>query len=371
MKIGKIIIALGILMPSLVLAATDDSVNSPDEHIRLPVGKEPALVPPTQLPPLLVPGTFQQNIDHTGQLSGQTFSQRYWMDSEYATQGADAPVLLHICGEGDAEDGYFLKDNAIAWAKTLGAHLVYLEHRYYGKSLPFADLSADHLKYLTLANVLEDLATFQKWISAKQGLKGRWISLGGSYSGTISALYRQRHPELVAGALASSAPMISGIGESTGTQEDVESLSSTDPSSDTGMRQWAYQACTTFGFWEAEGATLGSQLDSPSPWLCQQLFGNVSLVNSSTYNQNYDLPFISGANGGPSNILFTYGSEDVWTTLGLSQQTNANPGITVYMIDGAEHHFDLNYPTSSDSQAVVNARAEFVTLAKKWLGTTD
>jgi hypothetical protein len=193
--------------------------------------------------------------------------------------------------------------------------------------------------------------------------------VGGSYSGTLSALYRQKHPELVIGSLASSAPMVSGIGDSVGTEDDVQSLSSTDPSSDTGERQWAYQACTTFGFWEAEGATPGSQLDSPSSWLCQQVFGNVTMYNSTAYNQSYDLPFISNATNAPSNILFTYGSDDIWTTLGISQQTNLNTKITIQVIDGAQHHFDLNAPDPSDSQAVINARNEFVTQAKHWLGT--
>ena len=354
------IILLGLGVTSVSFAS--------DDHIRQPIQNRISTFAVKDVPAALVPGTFQQNIDHFGQLPGQTFAQRYWIDSEYASQGDDAPVIYHICGEGDATQGYFLNDNAIAWAQTLGAHLVYLEHRYYGQSLPFADLSSDHLQYLTLGNVLEDLATFQKWVASTQGWKGKWVSVGGSYSGTLSALYRQKHPELIAGALASSAPMISGAGQAEGTQQDVEELSSTDPSDDSGGRQWVYQACTTFGFWEAEGAEAGAPLFYPSSWLCQQLFGNVTLVNSSTYNQTYDQPFISDSTAAPSNILFTYGSDDVWTALGLSTQTNANSKITIQVINGAGHHFDLNAPDSSDSADVVNARAEFVALAKQWIG---
>jgi pimeloyl-ACP methyl ester carboxylesterase len=367
MKIA-LIVSFGFLVPLLSYAAAGKSAGFSDEHLRLPIKKEATRGPTLALPAALVSGVFQQNIDHFGQLAGQAFGQRYWIDSEYASQTDDAPVLYHICGEGDVDQSYFLSDNAIEWAKTLGAHLVYLEHRYYGQSLPFADLSADHLQYLTLGNVIEDLASFQQWVTANQGWKGKWISLGGSYSGTLSAIYRQKHPELVVGALASSAPMISGVGDAVGTQDDVESLSSTDPSVDGGARSWVYQSCTTFGFWEADGASIDSTLENPSPWLCQQLFGNVALANSSSYNQNYDLPFISSSGGAPSNILFTYGSEDVWTNIGLAQQTSANPGIAIYMISGAGHHFDLDAPDPSDSSEVIQARAEFVTLAQGWLG---
>src|SRR5206468_4318055 len=151
-----------------------------------------------------------------------------------------------ICGEANCEDGYFLHDSAIDWAKALGANLVYLEHRYYGKSFPMPDLSTVNLRFLTLDNVLEDYVGFQKWISKNLGLKGKWIVVGGSYSGTLSAIYRFKHPEMVVGSLAASAVMISGTGVPEGTQADVDWLSSLAPADDSG-RQWTYQSCTEFG----------------------------------------------------------------------------------------------------------------------------
>jgi len=66
--------------------------------------------------------------------------------------------------------------------------------------------------------------------------------------------------------------------------------------------------------------------------------------------------------------MFTYGSEDVWTNLGLSQQTNSNSHITIRVINGAGHHYDLNYPSFMDSSDVKNARAAFTALAQQWLG---
>jgi len=362
-----LVVSWGLLFSSLSFADSVKLNSFSDQHIRHAGNAQSDVHTTVEEPALLVEGTFQQSVDHSGQLAGQTFAQRYWVNSDYASEAVDAPVLLHICGEGDAEQGYFLNDNALAWAQALGAHVVYLEHRYYGKSLPFADLSADHMQFLTLNNVIEDLATFQNWMAAQHGWKGKWISVGGSYSGTLSAIYRQKHPELVVGALASSAPMISGVGDSVGSSDDVASLSSIDPSDDTGARQWVYQSCTTFGFWEANGPTIDAGLQNPSSWLCQQLFGNVSLVNSDDYNKSYDSPFISAGSGAPSNILFTYGSDDVWTKIGLIQQSNTNSNIVIRVIQGAEHHYDLNLATPSDSSDVLKARAEFLELAKKWL----
>lgn len=343
-------------------------VLSIDDHQRLSKQtRDVHLMARPHRPAALKQGIFQQNIDHFGQVPGQTFHQRYWIDSEFARNPESAPVIFHICGEGNAEDGYFLDDNAIAWAQALGAHLVYLEHRYYGQSLPFADLTTDHLQFLTLGNVIEDLATFQQWLSAANSWNGKWISVGGSYSGTLSAIYRLKHPELDSGALASSAPMISGQDQTTD-QGGFEDIS--DPSNDSGDRQWAFQACTTFGFWEADGPTMDSTIYDPSAWLCHEAFGNVTLVDSDSYNQNYYFPFISNTSGAASNILFTYGSEDVWTKIGVAQQTNKNPYITIRIIQGAGHHFDLNPPDPSDSTEVVSARNAFLSLAQKWLNVS-
>ena len=90
--------------------------------------------------------------------------------------------------------------------------------------------------------------------SPEQRPRSKWLSVGGSSSGTLLALYRQRHPELVVGALASSAPMISGVGSQV--NSGGSNVSSTTPNAD---RPWAYQACTTFGFWEADGASFNSE----------------------------------------------------------------------------------------------------------------
>ncbi|HXH29201.1 MAG TPA: alpha/beta fold hydrolase [Bacteriovoracaceae bacterium] len=149
--------------------------------------------------------TFEQKLVHGGQ-SSKTFKQRYFVDSSYATD-ANSPVFYIICGEWNcAGTGSYSYVEGLA--KKLKAHLVALEHRYYGESLPTSKLTANNIISLDLASAVTDLATFQKFMMDEKGLKGQWVAVGGSYAGTLAAFYRLKHPELVVGALASSAPVL-------------------------------------------------------------------------------------------------------------------------------------------------------------------
>ena len=176
---------------------------------------------PVKLPTAFVAGTFQQVIDHdaagaaladagaepdAGAATPTTFAQRYWYNPAFS-KGPDSPVLFYFCGEAACDPWYgtTVGDSA----RTLGAAIVVLEHRYYGTSIPFGVPNVDQMKYLTIHNALEDAAAFQKFAIDKFGLNdhGKWIAVGGSYPGMLAAFYRLKHPELVAGAWASSAPI--------------------------------------------------------------------------------------------------------------------------------------------------------------------
>ncbi|MBX3226706.1 MAG: hypothetical protein KIT84_39205 [Labilithrix sp.] len=150
-------------------------------------------------------GTFDQAIDHAegGEALG-TFKQRYWYSTQFAS-GPDAPVIFMFCGESECTPSHMTQLADVA--KTLKAATVALEHRYYGKSLPFAEPTVSQMKHLTIHNALEDAAAFEAFAKTELGLAGKWIAVGGSYPGMLAAFYREKHPELVVGAWASSAPI--------------------------------------------------------------------------------------------------------------------------------------------------------------------
>jgi hypothetical protein len=104
---------------------------------------------------------------------------------------------------------------AIEWAQQFGALFVLLEHRFYGKvlrscarpaarsesaracaqSVPTADFSSPSLALLTSRQALEDAAYFVRMYNKTLVNPGPWIVFGCSYSGALSAWFREKHSD--------------------------------------------------------------------------------------------------------------------------------------------------------------------------------
>lgn len=150
-------------------------------------------------------GWFSQLIDHNNPAMGQ-FSQRYHIDERYSSNDK-SPVFFYICGESECSK-QALNGAIRYYAQMYHAKLVALEHRYYGDSIPVKSYSTANLRHLSTEAALDDLAYFQRHVQKEKNWNGKWIAFGGSYPGSLAAYYRLKFPYLVAGALASSAPVM-------------------------------------------------------------------------------------------------------------------------------------------------------------------
>ncbi|XVF69051.1 hypothetical protein PTKIN_Ptkin11bG0050200 [Pterospermum kingtungense] len=158
---------------------------------------------------------YNQTLDHFSYRpeSYTTFAQRYKVNSKYwGGPNANSPILVYFGAEEtlDFNPSSFLTDNA----PRFKALLVYIEHRFYGKSIPFGSIesalrNASLRGYFTSAQAIADYAAIilhvKKTFFAK---KSPVIVIGGSYGGMLAAWFRLKYPHVALGALASSAPIL-------------------------------------------------------------------------------------------------------------------------------------------------------------------
>jgi serine protease 16 len=101
---------------------------------------------------------FQQKLDHFDSSSNDSFTQRYVVNTDMYNNSH--VLIVYIGGEGSLGTSSVERGFHFYLAQTYGAVLAALEHRYYGKSQPYQDLSVEHLKYLSSYQALDDLAYF-------------------------------------------------------------------------------------------------------------------------------------------------------------------------------------------------------------------
>ncbi|KAK8007592.1 hypothetical protein PG989_001582 [Apiospora arundinis] len=148
-------------------------------------------------------GTFDQQVDHSDPSKG-TFAQRFWYGTQF-WKGPGSPIILTTPGEQSA-DGFnltYMTEKRLTglMAKKMGAAVIVLEHRYWGGSSPFKELTVKNLQYLTLDNSLKDLTYFAKSFTPpfdKSGkshpAKAPWVFTGGSYSGALAGWLERLEP---------------------------------------------------------------------------------------------------------------------------------------------------------------------------------
>lgn len=141
------------------------------------------------------------------------------------------------------------------------------------------------------------------------------------------------------------------------------------PAVEGGARQWVYQTCTEFGYYQTSDSakqpfgdliTLDSQLKT-----CSLVYGisasAVSMHVSATnaYYGGTDIP------KNATNIVFPNGSIDPWHALGI--RWNISESLVAIYIQGTAHCANMYPPRSSDLPSLVAARETISNNIGQWL----
>ncbi|KAG6850910.1 hypothetical protein H0H93_006736 [Arthromyces matolae] len=190
----------------------------------------------TTLPPYNTVYYFDQLIDHNNKSLG-TFKQRYWHTYEFYEPGMElhcwrkgisltsfgkamrtvnrlGPVLSLATQKAmTGYDGYLTNKtiNGLI-AQQQNASTIVLEHRFYGFSNPYPDLSVKSLRVHTLQQAVDDLVYFAQNVRLPMPGgdqvtpdKAPWVLIGGSYSGALTSWTMVSRPGIFWAGYASSA----------------------------------------------------------------------------------------------------------------------------------------------------------------------
>ncbi|TFK43798.1 serine carboxypeptidase S28-domain-containing protein [Crucibulum laeve] len=166
----------------------------------------------TVLPDYSTTYYFDQLVDHNNPSLG-TFKQRFWHTYEFYEPGG--PIVLFTPGENNA-DGYYVYLTNISIfgliAQQQSGCTVLLEHRFFGFSNPYPDLSVESLKVHTIQQAIDDLEYFTKNVNLPMPNgdrltpdKAPWILAGGSYSAALTSWAMVNKPDVFFAGYASSA----------------------------------------------------------------------------------------------------------------------------------------------------------------------
>lgn len=152
---------------------------------------------------------FPQILDHFSYSNESTmlWNQRVF-EYDAFWKNDSGPLFVYTGNEGPLESFWNNTGFMFDLAPKMGALIVFIEHRYYGESLPFGDdsFSTNNLRYLASTQAVSDFANVIVQIKKEKRIS-KVVSFGGSYGGMLTAWLRIKYPQVVDVAVAASAPL--------------------------------------------------------------------------------------------------------------------------------------------------------------------
>lgn len=153
---------------------------------------------------------FDQRLDHVNKQQRGRWWQRYFVYDKFSRLERNYPLFV-FCGaeQGDIYREWERLGFMLDVARAHGAKVIWLEHRFFGASMPFegAEAFEKRVDRVGLLSLEQSLADYAAIVREHMG-DGPVLTFGGSLSGTMAAMMRVQFPTLIDMAYASSAPIL-------------------------------------------------------------------------------------------------------------------------------------------------------------------
>ncbi|KOB75120.1 Carboxypeptidase 3 [Operophtera brumata] len=107
------------------------------------------------------------------------------------TWESKGPVYLFINEESRADETFLRTGLMSELAQETKGAMFLSEHRYYGESKPFVNITTENLRFLSSRQALADVAGLLKQIkSSPEFNSSKVVVVGGSYGGNLAAWMR-------------------------------------------------------------------------------------------------------------------------------------------------------------------------------------
>ncbi|KAG8951545.1 hypothetical protein FRC00_007211, partial [Tulasnella sp. 408] len=324
---------------------------------------------------------FDQLLDHANPSAG-TFKQRYFFSDQYY-KGQGSPIVIGTPGEQSA-DGFHTDLTGQSMMNSMmqlwGAAGVVLEHRYWGKSSPYPQLTAPNLQYLTVQQAIDDYkgtSLFYQFCDAietnadgTQNLSPQGVGMPQAFenwASVIKALGPDANCPGTGGACYSSA--------------DPNSAMYADTSvSDTYMRAWVWLLCTELGWFQVgdmgNSSTIISSQLTPAYFQrqCAYYFpladGTHSTYDFSQAVTEFNTQF-KGWNVVGNNLFVVNGEFDPWRSASLSSkwapQFVDTPTQEIVVVPNGHHCWDFYVANGQVDGNVKSIQQQGVAEITGWL----
>lgn len=161
-------------------------------------------------------GIFRARLDHFRPQNQERVDFTYHVNANYYNTSG-GPLYVYLKDYRDYSTRWIEEGLMHDIARETGAALLTFDYRYFGVNQPTESATFDEFEYLSVEQILADVADFSRFIRTYIG-NGQYapiILYGSGFGGVLSAWARSRYPHLIDAAWSSSGyvvPQLSSYG---------------------------------------------------------------------------------------------------------------------------------------------------------------